>query len=331
MVSVLEPKVLLISNKEDLSLDYVVAELAKHSHSFFRLNSEDLLAYSSSFFLDQKLFILRNEAVEIRLGQNLRSVIYRRPGQPYTAGNQQQDSLAIQKYVCDQWSVFITGLRSLSQVVWINSPEADSFCENKIVQLSVAQDLGFELPKTLISTDQISIQNFFLEQDSECVAKALSSPLLELEDGDYFVFSNIIKSLDSISNNEFNSAPTIFQERVKNKIDVRVTVCGNQIFAVEILRKSLLDVPFDWRTCEEELSFIEIILPEELQQKCFQLVRHFGLVFGALDFVRSGDKFVFLEINPAGEWGWLQRKAGLNIAEAVVASAVKAFVNHEMV
>lgn len=330
VVTVIEPVVLLVSNKEDLSLDYVVAELTKRNICFFRLNSEDILSYKSTFALEQQSFVLRTTTSEIRLGAGLQSIVYRRPGQPYIAPDQQHDSRIIEKYICDQWSVFITGLRALSHVRWINSPEADSYCENKILQLSAARNLGMIVPKTIISTDKDKIQKFFFDLDSECVVKALSSPLLELESGDYFVFSNVISSLEAIGKEEFKSAPTIFQERIKSKTDIRVTVCGNKIFAVEILKTDNSDVPFDWRTCEEELTFKPIDLPKDLQSKCFRLVNHFSLTFGALDFVRTEDNFIFLEINPAGEWGWLQRKADLPIAEALVDAALKTNIAYDM-
>jgi glutathione synthase/RimK-type ligase-like ATP-grasp enzyme len=43
-----------------------------------------------------------------------------------------------------------------------------------------------------------------------------------------------------------------------------------------------------------------------------------GLSFGAVDFIRTPEgEHVFLEVNPSGEWGMLQRDLGLPIAEAI--------------
>jgi glutathione synthase/RimK-type ligase-like ATP-grasp enzyme len=47
-------------------------------------------------------------------------------------------------------------------------------------------------------------------------------------------------------------------------------------------------------------------------------VKRFGLVFGAIDLVQTPSGFYFLEINPNGEWAWLQKEAGLPIAETIV-------------
>jgi glutathione synthase/RimK-type ligase-like ATP-grasp enzyme len=59
-------------------------------------------------------------------------------------------------------------------------------------------------------------------------------------------------------------------------------------------------------------------LPKDITDKCVEFVKKLGLVFGAIDLVKSFDKFYFLEINPNGEWAWLQKEAGLPIAETIV-------------
>jgi len=46
-------------------------------------------------------------------------------------------------------------------------------------------------------------------------------------------------------------------------------------------------------------------------------VKEAGLLFGAVDFVEHEGKFIFLEINPNGEWGWLQKPHNVPIAETL--------------
>ena len=43
-----------------------------------------------------------------------------------------------------------------------------------------------------------------------------------------------------------------------------------------------------------------------------------GLVFGAIDMICTpAGEHVFLEVNPGGEWGMLERDLGLPIADAI--------------
>jgi glutathione synthase/RimK-type ligase-like ATP-grasp enzyme len=76
-----------------------------------------------------------------------------------------------------------------------------------------------------------------------------------------------------------------------------------------------IDVPVDWRTLKDEVQFVEDVLPEHIEELCHSYVAQNGLVFGAIDLVKVDDEFVFLEINPNGEWGWLQKPWGVPIAE----------------
>jgi glutathione synthase/RimK-type ligase-like ATP-grasp enzyme len=43
-----------------------------------------------------------------------------------------------------------------------------------------------------------------------------------------------------------------------------------------------------------------------------------GLVFGAIDLICTPEgEHVFLEVNPAGEWGMLERELSLPISDAI--------------
>jgi glutathione synthase/RimK-type ligase-like ATP-grasp enzyme len=49
-----------------------------------------------------------------------------------------------------------------------------------------------------------------------------------------------------------------------------------------------------------------------------------GLVFGAVDFICTpAGEYVFLEVNPGGEWGMLERDLRLPISEAIAAALVE--------
>lgn len=48
------------------------------------------------------------------------------------------------------------------------------------------------------------------------------------------------------------------------------------------------------------------------------LFRKLGLVYGAVDMVVTPDgEWVFLEVNQAGEWGWLAHETGIKVGSAM--------------
>ena len=59
-------------------------------------------------------------------------------------------------------------------------------------------------------------------------------------------------------------------------------------------------------------------LPAEVSRGLHTLMSELGLVFGAIDLIRTpAGEHVFLEVNPSGEWGMLERDLGLPIADAI--------------
>ena len=119
------------------------------------------------------------------------------------------------------------------------------------------------------------------------------------------VCSHIAQFTDMPSDEESASVPFIIQEYITNKVDIRVTVIGDRLSAVRILSN---DIPIagDWRTiAKETLHYEDINLPEPITSACSALTRKLGLQFAAIDLLEREDDYYFLEVNPTGEWGWL--------------------------
>jgi hypothetical protein len=66
------------------------------------------------------------------------------------------------------------------------------------------------------------------------------------------------------------------------------------------------------RESQAEGYFIDFLVDD------FDIIKHYGLSFGEIDFIRNknGD-YVFLEINPNGQWLWLELKSGYNLTKDV--------------
>jgi glutathione synthase/RimK-type ligase-like ATP-grasp enzyme len=59
-------------------------------------------------------------------------------------------------------------------------------------------------------------------------------------------------------------------------------------------------------------------LPLEVEEKILRLMDYFSLNYGAIDIILTPDgRHVFLELNPSGEFFWLERTPGLPISQAI--------------
>jgi glutathione synthase/RimK-type ligase-like ATP-grasp enzyme len=210
----------------------------------------------------------------------------------------------------------LEALQLLKEVLWINHPRINGQMENKVRQLLMAQEIGFRIPDTLISSDPDPIMKLHKKYDNKLIAKALYSPLIEEAEQDYFILSNVIESWPAQCDPELRISPAIYQEPLFPKVDYRVTVVGDTVLAAKIYSSSK-EFFADWRTQKDGLTFEKAVLPGDIERMCRQYVRESGLVFGAIDLVEFNGRYYFLEINPNGEWGWLQKPHGLPIAEVL--------------
>jgi glutathione synthase/RimK-type ligase-like ATP-grasp enzyme len=112
----------------------------------------------------------------------------------------------------------------------------------------------------------------------------------------------------------------ILQREITKRADVRVTVVGDRVFAAAISSQGSPETEVDWRRGGSgDLPYQAITLPDSLSALCVQLVNSLDLRFGAIDLVWDEDGvFWFLEVNPNGQWAWIETRTGHPITAAIV-------------
>ncbi len=311
--------ILILSNKWDISADFVVSELRRQSYPFLRLNTEDLASGIATVELPQLQIKVSKRDKIYELVKEVHVIWNRRPGKPYDdVLLENRPSIATQRFVNDQWYSWIEALQLIPNVVWINHPQANNAMESKIRQLWLASNIGFQIPNTLISNDPYKARMHLKKFGGKIIAKALYSPLInEEKEQDFFIFTNEIDNISESDDTQIKLSPCIFQEPITPKVDYRITVIGETVIPARIESESRSNVALDWRTQKDGLKFTHCTLPQEIEDLCRRFVKDNGLLFGAIDLVECKGKFIFLEINPNGEWGWLQKPNRLPIAETL--------------
>ena len=140
------------------------------------------------------------------------------------------------------------------------------------------------------------------------------------QDGEeYSVFTSALTAehLDSLDDARWT--PSIYQERVPKDVDVRVTFVGDKVFAAAIHSQTDPAASVDWRKTENpDLPHSRMDLPNLLIDQLRQLMTRLNLTFGCIDLVKTPDGgYVFLEVNPSGQWLWLDDQLDFGISAAV--------------
>lgn len=311
----LRPTVVILSNERDISVDWVVRLLRAEHVAYARLNTERMLDWTLVLDPLEGHAELRGSD-HVLDGTQVRSVWFRRPDPPRLPGVVEPRE---EEVVRAQWRVAIRGLAHVLGARWVNHPDRNDDAEQKLLQLRLAREVGFDVPATLVTSDVDSVRDFAVNHDG-VVVKGLDAPYIEEAEGNgRFVFTTRLSEVADLDGLE--QAPMVFQEEIAPKKDVRVTVVGDRVFAASPVDEI---GHVDWRARSEPVEFERSDIPTRVEEMAIALVRRLGLVFGAIDLLCDAEgRYWFLEINPNGEWGWLQKKAKLPIAEAITETLIR--------
>jgi glutathione synthase/RimK-type ligase-like ATP-grasp enzyme len=202
---------------------------------------------------------------------------------------------------------------------WVNHPDLTRVANDRIQQLSVAKAIGLDIPETVITNDPEMARDFYHFHHGRIIIKALHHHAVQVGSRVYSMHTHKMTNKDLSYLDDLVNAPCILQEKLLKKSDLRITVVGKQIFAVEIDSQSTSKGRDDLHRCPLlELPKRTIELKKADQDKCIKLVDSFGLQYGAIDLVRDrSDRLIFLEIDPTGDWLWIEKQTGLPITEAM--------------
>ena len=290
-----------------------MAQLRRRGASYFRLNTEDLSDLAVVALPDEASVSVYGNGLNVRIErETLKAIYFRRGVYPREAITEQHS--AQEQLSRTHWSVFMRSFMVFDSCFWVNHPVATYKAEHKAVQLAVARSIGFDVPRTVITNDTAGINE--AAQGSPRVAiKGLDTVLVWQDGQETFGYTTLLDT-DVAKSSHISSAPLIAQEAMESKLDLRVTVVGDQVWCASVTRDGD-PIQGDWRLQKSDAAFKQFVLPQDIARKCSQLCRTFGLTFGAIDLALQDDIYYFLEINPTGEWGWLVDQANLPIDAAI--------------
>ena len=115
----------------------------------------------------------------------------------------------------------------------------------------------------------------------------------------------------------------LFQEKIIKHLDVRVTVLDKKMVAIGLKgvdRNGIqrLDIR---RNNMTDIEYIPLVVPGRIQEAIYRIMTHYELRFAAIDFaITDQGEWIFFEINPNGQWAWLDLEGGACIANIFVNS-----------
>lgn len=187
---------------------------------------------------------------------------------------------------------------------WVSNPQAIKRAQNKPPQLKVANMLGLRTPETIFASDAERAAAFVKRHGT-----VILKPMAHCAPGGLDQYSTL-RAGDQIDFRGLVANPHIFQELIKPKVEVRVSIIGSQVFAAKVGDRdeaaTLATGKRDYREAFNTGLFdVEPYdLPQDITDRLVAFVRHYGTVCGYADLIQSLDdgEWYFLENNPNGQW-----------------------------
>jgi ATP-grasp ribosomal peptide maturase len=207
------------------------------------------------------------------------------------------------------------GVLASLPVRWLNDPNRNAAACYKPRQLAVAAHCGLTVPDTLITNLEPSVRRF--AEGGATVAKALGAPAIVEGGGRKTTFTHRLDAADLADLRGVERTAHQFQRWVPKAFEARVFVVGDRVFAAAIHAGSEASY-VDWRNDYTALRYERIEPPSDVAAGVVAYCGEFGLVYAAFDFViRPDGRWVFLECNPGGQYGWIEDATDAPITETI--------------
>lgn len=308
--------ILVLTNGDDATADWVCQALKRRA--YLRLDT-DSLSRRAELRLHEGKFELRANGRWHR-SEDFSGVWYRRPKAIRFPG---RGSAGKKQHASEEYTAALEAfLATIPCACWINYPSRNAAAGHKLEQIQRAKNMGFEVPRTLVSQRPAEVRRFWHACAGKVVIKPLSQGQIDYGSRHELIYTSALRKEDLARTALIRRCPSLLQERIEKLADIRVTVVDNDIQAAELTAsdagRQRLDIR---RNNMVDVHHRRIDFPPMLGRRLLRLLRSYELRFGAVDFVRDTEgRWFFLEINPNGQWAWMDLAGVTNSRAALIKS-----------
>lgn len=311
------PSILIITNDHDEHADAVIRELSKRHVPVLRFHPEEFPhACSVSLEVQDGRIEGEIEIADRRVAlDDICAAWYRRARNLFEGRRLSLTAETLDNYVRAQSTATLTALCESLQTLWVGHPHKLRRAEVKALQLVKASEAGLQTPHTLISNAPAQVKAFVDGLgERECALKPLIALGVTDEQGYRLPLTTTLPPGQSLASAA--AAPTIFQPYVEKAFELRCVVIGDRVFCAKMDSQASETTRKDWRAGEPEHEVY--VLPAQVEASIRRLMASFELNFASLDMIVTPEgEFIFLELNPNGQWLWLELALGLPLVAAM--------------
>ncbi|MEE6126281.1 ATP-grasp ribosomal peptide maturase [Chryseobacterium arthrosphaerae] len=317
--------ILCITHSQDFyNIEIFFEYLSSKNIPYFRLNS-DRLNHFQKISINENSFELTDESGNTVHSDDIKGVWHRKAWRISVPEELDEDYVKI--FLNEYGNLRYNLITTLEDIPWINPYENEKKVDgNKMHQLKVAQKNNLTVPKTIYSNDDEKITAFFHQYCKGKAIAKLHGVTAKTMSGENMISTTVIEeeTLEHLSDIAY--CPMIFQPYIDKEYELRIVYVDGEFFTGMINNSENAD----WRIAREGYFWSAYELPDPVRKNLTSMMKEMGLYIGAIDMIKGKDgQYYFLEVNPQGEWGMLQKELGFPIAERIADNLIKRINFHE--
>ncbi|MDV7698421.1 grasp-with-spasm system ATP-grasp peptide maturase [Chryseobacterium soli] len=281
--------ILIISNNKEITTAYIIGWLIKMGKNFIRVQEDEIFEIK----VHKKRVYIKSHRNQFFLDE-ITSVWYRRGELRFQRNQYNNTSINIHMNEAQHWLEDYV-IQTLESKKHINK---QSNCHvNKLLVLELAQKVGLDVPKFYLAenTDEVVLERTITKS---ITGNVILESLKENSDG--IMYTKVINNRE-----KKDFFISFFQEKIEKDFEIRSFYLNGQIWSMAIFSQNDEQTKTDFRkyNIEKPNRNVRYNLPKDIEQKIQLLMQSLDLNCGSLDFMKNGNKYYFLEVNPIGQFG----------------------------
>lgn len=280
--------ILLISRNNDRTTTEVMKWLSVMGKQWIRVEEDEVFEIK----IAKKRVYIQSEQHKLFL-DDISSVWYRKGGIRFKRLSYANAAIHMHMNETQHWleDYVIKKLESKRHV----NKQSNSHV-NKLLVLEQAQQVGLDVPEFFLAedTDEVVLDhtitksingNVTLDGLNKDFSAIMYTTIIEKpEEGDFFT--------------------SFFQEKIEKDFEIRSFYLNGKTWSMAIFSQNDEQTKTDFRkyNIEKPNRNVPYQLPEDIDKKVQLLMESLDLNCGSLDFIKSGNKYYFLEVNTTGQF-----------------------------
>lgn len=187
---------------------------------------------------------------------------------------------------------------------------------NKLKCLALAEKAGLLIPATLVTTAFTALLQFAREKQL-IILKPIGTPFFKIACNERYN-AHVVNKVSQVSHAQIERLGVLYpgdkmsttcaQQYIEKKWEIRTVFLNNECYSMAIFSQQNEQTRIDFRNYDEERPnrCLPYSLPDTIVEKLRKLMLLLNINCGSIDMIYTPQKeYVFLEVNPVGQYGWL--------------------------